>query len=82
MDVDDGLSGQWIELGMEHEFALADMGFGSTMILKDMTITPSMALGIDHRLLHVYGVDVRTPRPSTPWPPDCVPRLPSWPAAN
>ncbi len=47
-DLDD-VRGQWWELGISHEFALADLGLESTPILKDITITPSLVLGMDHR---------------------------------
>ena len=66
MDVDDGQGGQWMELGVEHAFALADLGCRNVMVLKDITVTPSWMMGIDHRLLHRYAVDVDgDPGPST-----------------
>lgn len=57
MDVDDAKGGQWIELGISHDFSLADYGFGALPVLKDLTITPSMKLGIDHRYLAYYSLD-------------------------
>lgn len=47
MDVDD-VQGSWMELGVSHDFALADC-CGDLPCLKDMTVTPSAVLGIDHR---------------------------------
>ncbi len=65
MDVDD-LHGSWIEWGISHDFALADCGFKDTPILKDMTLTPSFVMGIDHGQLSEstklanlqYGLDI------------------------
>ncbi len=48
MDVDD-YQGSWIEIGVSHDFALSKLGCKDTPFLKDITITPSAVLGIDHR---------------------------------
>lgn len=45
----DQVKGTWLEFGISHDFALADMGFKETPILKDLTISPSLTLGVDHR---------------------------------
>lgn len=47
-DVDD-IQGSWIEIGISHDFALSKLGCKDTPFLKDITITPALALGIDHR---------------------------------
>ncbi len=65
MDIDD-LHGSWIEWGISHDFALADCGCKNTPILKDITLTPSFVMGIDHgqisgstKLANLqYGLDV------------------------
>lgn len=48
IDVDD-IKGSWMEFGVSHDFALAGMGMDATPVLKDMTVTPSLVLGVDHR---------------------------------
>ncbi len=48
-DIDLVEGGQFLELGISHDFALADLGCDETPILKDLTVTPSATLGIDHR---------------------------------
>jgi len=48
-DIDLVEGGQFLEFGISHDFALADMGCGQTPILKDLTVTPSVTLGVDHR---------------------------------
>ena len=45
----DDFGGYWMEAGVSHDFAMADMGMEDVMILKDVTVTPSLTLGIDHR---------------------------------
>jgi hypothetical protein len=52
IDLDNADYGQWIEIGLGHDFALADMGMGDTPVLKDTTITPSVTFHIDHRQLN------------------------------
>jgi hypothetical protein len=52
MDVDNADYGQWIIIGMSHEFAMAEMGMQDTPVLKDMTLTPSVQFHIDHRQLN------------------------------
>jgi len=47
MDVDD-IQGSWIEFGISHDFALAESSLTDTPILKDITLTPSLIIGIDH----------------------------------
>jgi len=49
-DLDD-FKGSWIELGVSHDFALAEAGPAAAPILKHVTVTPSAVLGIDHRYL-------------------------------
>lgn len=48
-DVDLVEGGQYLELGISHDFALASLGCDKTPILKDVTITPSALLSVDHR---------------------------------
>lgn len=48
-DVDLVEGGQFLEFGISHDFALAKLGCDKTPILKDLTITPSATLGVDHR---------------------------------
>lgn len=52
MDLDLFHPGCWLELGFAHDFCLAEMGCAETPVLKDLTITPSMVLGYDHRYLN------------------------------
>lgn len=48
-DVDD-FEGSWIEIGISHDFALGNIEpLKIVPVLKDLTVTPSMILGIDHR---------------------------------
>jgi len=48
-DVDD-IRGGWLEIGVGHDFALADCAaLKDTPILKDLTVSPLLVLGIDHR---------------------------------
>jgi len=48
-NLDQVKGGQWMEFGISHGFALSKLGCDKTPILKDMTITPSATLGVDHR---------------------------------
>ncbi|MGC9454382.1 MAG: hypothetical protein ACP5HU_05910 [Phycisphaerae bacterium] len=48
-DVDD-FRGSWLEIGVSHDFALGDYeATAGAPLLKDLTVTPSLTLGIDHR---------------------------------
>jgi hypothetical protein len=49
MDVDQVKGGQWLEFGVSHDFKLAKLGCAGTPVLKDLTVTPSLVLGADHR---------------------------------
>jgi hypothetical protein len=55
LDVDD-VRGSWMELGVSHEFAMSDCGLADTPVLKDVTVTPSLVLGIDHRYYDKAGL--------------------------
>ncbi len=55
LDVDD-VRGSWIEIGVSHDFPLAECGLGNTPVLKDVTLTPSLVLGIDHRYYDKVGL--------------------------
>ncbi len=56
LDMDLADYGSWIELGVEHEFAFADIeGLNEIQALRYMSLTPSVALGIDHRYLHAFA---------------------------
>ncbi len=65
VDTDD-VDGCWIETGISHDFAMSDLGFASTPVLKDITATPSFVLGIDKgqfaEVCHLhnlqYGLDI------------------------
>ena len=50
LDMDD-FQGSWIEWGISHDFALADLGCGGVPVLKDITLTPSYVMGISHRYI-------------------------------
>lgn len=50
LDCDD-VQGSWIELGISHDFAFAEMGMQNTPVLKDLTLTPSFVIGIDHNFM-------------------------------
>jgi hypothetical protein len=54
-DLDDVQAG-WLEIGISHEFALAELGMDGVPILKDTTLTPSLVLGIDHNYYDKLGV--------------------------
>lgn len=48
-DMDD-FEGSWIEINVSHDFVLGEMeSLKTASCLKDVTVTPSMTLGIDHR---------------------------------
>ena len=51
IDTDDVKRGIWLELGVSHDFILAEMGCAETPFLKDLTISPSFVLGYDHRYM-------------------------------
>ncbi len=46
LDTDD-VDGCWIEMGISHDFALAEMGMAGAPVLSNLTVTPSAVLGID-----------------------------------
>ncbi|HOF17639.1 MAG TPA: hypothetical protein PK082_01925 [Phycisphaerae bacterium] len=48
LDCDD-VRGSWLELAFSHDFAMKELGLKDTPVLKDMTLTPSLTLGWDHR---------------------------------
>ncbi len=50
MDCDD-VKGSWIEWGISHDFAFAEMGMKDLPVLKDLTLTPSFTMGIDHNFM-------------------------------
>lgn len=64
-DMDD-VDGCWLEWGISHDFALAEMGIDDAPVLQDITVTPSFVMGIDNgrwsssmRLANMrYGIDV------------------------
>ncbi len=47
-DLDD-FQGGWLEVGISHDFALAELGLADVPILGEMTLTPAIVLGVDHR---------------------------------
>ncbi len=54
-DIDDVQAG-WLEMGVSHDFVLKDMGCEKCCILKDLTVTPSLVLGVDHRYYDKVGL--------------------------
>ena len=65
LDTDD-VDGSWIEWGISHDFTLNSIGLASTPVLKDITVTPCLVMGIDNgqygpsmRVANLqYGLDV------------------------
>jgi hypothetical protein len=55
LDVDVIRAG-WLEFGVSHDFALADLGLGDVAVLKHITITPSAVLGVSDRYYDRAGV--------------------------
>ena len=53
-DLDDVRAG-WMEVGVSHDFALGELGCKDVCILKDVTVSPSLVLGIDHRYYDKAG---------------------------
>ncbi len=57
LDYDLGNNGSWIEIGISHDFALGEIaGLEAAPVIKDLTISPSLVLGIDHRYLDKFAV--------------------------
>ena len=62
----DYLDGGWLELGISHGFGPADLGTDNTPVLQDITVTPSLVVGVDDgqmgksmRLANVqYGIEL------------------------
>ena len=46
VDTDD-VDGCWVEIGISHDFPLAEMGMAGAPVLSNLTVTPSAVLGID-----------------------------------
>jgi hypothetical protein len=44
-DIDEAAGGCWTELGMSHDFVLAELGCADTAVLKDLTLGLNMTLG-------------------------------------
>lgn len=55
-DLDLARNGSWWEAGVSHPFALADCGLAGTAVLKDITVTPSLVLGVHHRYFDKLGL--------------------------
>lgn len=53
LEIDDN-NYSYMEFGVSHEFALKDW-CGEMFLVKDMTVTPSAALGVDHRIYDKGG---------------------------
>jgi len=62
MDLDD-FNGSWMEFGISHDFALADLGMADVPVLKDLTLSPSLVWGIDHNF---YNEGLATTSKSKP----------------
>ncbi len=57
LDYDLGANGSWIEIGISHDFALNEVaGLEAAPVIKDLTVSPSLVLGIDHRYLDKFAV--------------------------
>lgn len=54
-DIDD-VRGGILAFGVSHDFVLKDMGLAEACICKDLTLTPSFAMVIDHRYYDKAGV--------------------------
>ena len=60
LDVDDN-RGSWIDLGIKHDFKLSEMGLKAVPVIKDLTVTPGVVFGIDHRYVDkIVGNDLGT----------------------
>jgi hypothetical protein len=46
-DVDD-IKGAWFDFGIKHDFTFAKLGYATTPVLKDLTLTPAIVFGLDH----------------------------------
>jgi len=56
LDIDMGDYGSWIELGISHNFPLASFdALKNVAFLKDLTITPSLGLAIEHRYMDKFA---------------------------
>ncbi len=55
-DLDLAKNSSWWEIGISHGFALADYGMKDTPVLKDITVTPSLILGAQHRYFGKLGL--------------------------
>jgi hypothetical protein len=57
----DNIRGGWFDIGIKHDFKLSELGCKGVPILKDLTITPGVVFGIDHRYVdEVVGNDLGT----------------------
>lgn len=62
-DLDLAENAGWAEVGVSHTFALADLGMSDTPFLKNVSVTPSLVMGVDHRYyggLGLAGADKTT----------------------
>jgi len=64
LDTDD-YQGSWMEWGVSHDFAMSKLGMKDAPILKDITVTPSFVMGIDHRYYSLVVDDVQVVDKST-----------------
>lgn len=56
LDYDLGENGSWVEVGGSHEFAAADLEpLASVPVVKDLALTPSVAVGFDYRYLDKFA---------------------------
>jgi hypothetical protein len=53
-DLDD-MNGSWWEFGISHTFEAADAGLDETPVLKDLSLTPSWTMGVDHNFYDADG---------------------------
>lgn len=49
-NIDLGACASWWELGISHDFALADHGLAGCPVMRHVTLTPSLVYGVQHRL--------------------------------
>ncbi|KKM20642.1 hypothetical protein LCGC14_1643400, partial [marine sediment metagenome] len=59
MDLDDVQAG-FLTLGISHDFPLAELGLQGCPVMKDVTVTPSLLLALDHRYYDKVGLGAST----------------------
>ena len=57
LDTDAAAQTSWMEVGISHAFALSDLGMGEVPVLKNITLTPSMILGMQNGYYAAFGLE-------------------------